>query len=176
MKRAKRFGHRFPSRLGDIFCVVDDGGALVRLDFVGSADRAATNRELERSFTERGYEFAWKPGAVQHVTEALQAYFDGRATSFELAVNPDGSEFQRAVWRELARVGYGETISYGELARRVGRPGAARAVGRANATNPISLVVPCHRVIGASGALTGYAGGVERKRALLEMERAASAI
>ena len=84
---------------------------------------------------------------------------------------PRGTEFQKRVWSELVRVPYGETVSYAELAKRAGSPGAARAVGRANATNPIAIVVPCHRVIGADGSLTGYAYGVELKRGLLDLER-----
>ncbi len=84
---------------------------------------------------------------------------------------PAGTEFQKRVWAELTRIPYGETISYAELAKRVGSEGAARAVGRANATNPIAVVVPCHRVIGADGSLTGYAYGVEMKRSLLEFEK-----
>ena len=111
---------------------------------------------------------------LQHghlVAEQLDAYGQGRRTRFELPLAAPGSPFQRAVWEALVTIPFGETVSYGELAARLGRPGAARAVGRANATNPIALVVPCHRVIGASGALTGYAGGIELKRALLDFER-----
>ncbi len=109
---------------------------------------------------------------VNHaVAQQLVEYFTGKRTSFDLPLSPHGTEFQKLVWAELTRIPFGETISYAELARRVARPGAARAVGRANATNPIALVVPCHRVIGADGSLTGYAYGVELKRNLLEFER-----
>ncbi len=100
----------------------------------------------------------------------LRAYFEGRLTEFDLALAPHGSEFQLRVWRELRGIPYGETISYAELARRIGRPQASRAVGHANARNPISIIVPCHRVIGADNSLTGYAGGLERKRMLLAHE------
>ena len=100
----------------------------------------------------------------------LGEYFAGERTEFELPVRMEGTPFQRAVWRALLEIGYGETISYGELARRIGRPDASRAVGLANGRNPISIVVPCHRVIGSSGALTGYGGGLERKRFLLDLE------
>ncbi len=101
----------------------------------------------------------------------LDAYFAGRLTSFDLPLAPVGTAFQLAVWRGLSAIGYGETISYGELARRIGAPKAMRAVGLANGRNPISIVVPCHRVIGADGSMTGYGGGVERKVFLLDLER-----
>ena len=100
----------------------------------------------------------------------LGEYFAGERTEFDLPLGMAGSPFQRQVWRALLDIPYGETVSYGELAQRVGRPGAARAVGLANGRNPISIVVPCHRVIGSSGALTGYGGGTERKRFLLDLE------
>jgi methylated-DNA-[protein]-cysteine S-methyltransferase len=91
-------------------------------------------------------------------------------------MSPAGTEFQKRVWAELVRIPYGETVSYAELAKRVGSPGGARAVGRANATNPIAIIVPCHRVIGADGSLTGYAYGEEMKRSLLDLERGQSPI
>jgi methylated-DNA-[protein]-cysteine S-methyltransferase len=100
----------------------------------------------------------------------LSQYFAGERTAFDLELNPSGTPFQREVWQALTEIPYGETVSYGELARRLGRPAASRAVGLANGRNPISIVVPCHRVVGASGSLTGYGGGLERKRFLLELE------
>lgn len=102
--------------------------------------------------------------------EQLAAYFAGERTGFELPLAPSGTAFQRRVWEELRRIPFGETISYAELARRVGDPRAVRAVGGANGRNPLSVVVPCHRVIGADGSLTGYGGGIERKRWLLGHE------
>jgi methylated-DNA-[protein]-cysteine S-methyltransferase len=102
----------------------------------------------------------------------LSEYLDGVRAEFDLPLAPQGTEFQRRVWEELRRIPYGETISYGELARRIGQPGSARAVGLANGRNPISIVVPCHRVIGASGKLVGYGGGLPRKQALLAHEAA----
>jgi methylated-DNA-[protein]-cysteine S-methyltransferase len=102
--------------------------------------------------------------------DQLGKYFAGERTEFELPAAGSGTPFQRRVWAALAQIPYGETVSYGELARRIGRPAAPRAVGMANGRNPISIVVPCHRVIGSDGALTGYGGGVERKRFLLELE------
>jgi methylated-DNA-[protein]-cysteine S-methyltransferase len=102
--------------------------------------------------------------------EQLERYFDGALTEFDLPLDLAGSRFCLRVWEALREIPYGQTLSYGELALRVGRPGAARAVGIANARNPVAIVVPCHRVIGADGSLTGYGGGKERKRALLELE------
>jgi methylated-DNA-[protein]-cysteine S-methyltransferase len=101
----------------------------------------------------------------------LEQYFAGERTSFDLPLAAEGSEFERRVWRALEDIPFGETQSYGEVAERIGAPGAARAVGLANGRNPISIVVPCHRVIGANGTLTGYGGGLERKRFLLELEQ-----
>lgn len=100
----------------------------------------------------------------------LRAYFDGALTEFDLPLAPQGTEFQMTVWRELCHIPFGETISYAELARRIGRPKASRAVGHSNARNPISIIVPCHRVIGTDKSLTGYAGGLDRKRMLLALE------
>ena len=102
----------------------------------------------------------------------LNAYFAGRRTRFDLPLSPAGTEFQRQVWQALRSIPYGETISYGELARRVGNPRASRAVGLANGANPLPIVVPCHRVIGANGTLTGFGGGLPIKRALLALEGA----
>lgn len=107
------------------------------------------------------------------VTEQLDAYFAGDLTDFDIPLRMEGTEFQRRVWAGLREIPYGVTVSYGELAGRVGSPGASRAVGLANGRNPIAIVVPCHRVIGADGRLTGYGGGIDRKIWLLDRERAA---
>jgi methylated-DNA-[protein]-cysteine S-methyltransferase len=109
-------------------------------------------------------------GESETVARQIAEYCEGTRTSFDLDLEPVGTEFQKRVWAELMRIPYGETISYLQLAERVGVSGAARAVGRANATNPIALVVPCHRVIGSNGALTGYAYGTELKKLLLDWE------
>jgi methylated-DNA-[protein]-cysteine S-methyltransferase len=109
-------------------------------------------------------------GALREPAEQLEAYFAGELRDFDLPLAPQGTPFQREVWSALRGIPYGSTISYGELAAAVGRPHAARAVGAANGRNPIAVVVPCHRVIGASGALTGYGGGLGRKRLLLDLE------
>jgi methylated-DNA-[protein]-cysteine S-methyltransferase len=107
--------------------------------------------------------------------EQLEAYFAGRLTEFDVPLNLIGTPFQRQVWQALRSVPYGQTVSYGELADHLGRPrGAARAVGLANGHNPISIIVPCHRVVGADGGLTGYGGGLDRKRHLLDFERRVS--
>jgi methylated-DNA-[protein]-cysteine S-methyltransferase len=100
----------------------------------------------------------------------LGEYFEGRLTAFDIPLSLDGTDFQRSVWGELVKIPFGERISYGELARRVGRPGSARAVGLANGRNPVSIIVPCHRVVGSDGTLTGYGGGLDRKAWLLDHE------
>ncbi len=110
--------------------------------------------------------------ALLETTRQLDAYFSGERCTFNLPLAPTGTDFQRKVWAELQNIGYGETVSYGELARRIGDAKAVRAVGLANGRNPISLIVPCHRVIGANGKLVGYGGGMERKEALLNWEKA----
>lgn len=104
----------------------------------------------------------------------LAAYFAGELTEFDLELAPQGTPFQRSVWDELLRIPYGETRSYGELAKSIGRPKASRAVGAANGSNPLSIVVPCHRVIGSTGKLTGFGGGIETKATLLGLEQRVS--
>jgi methylated-DNA-[protein]-cysteine S-methyltransferase len=104
----------------------------------------------------------------------LGEYFDGSRQAFDLPLALDGTAFQRTVWEALLGIGYGETVSYGQLADRIGRPSAARAVGLANGRNPVSIIVPCHRVVGSDGNLTGYGGGIDNKRRLLDMERRVS--
>jgi methylated-DNA-[protein]-cysteine S-methyltransferase len=131
-------------------------------------------------FEDQRYAPALPAGAVEgspllrDAAAQLSEYFSGARREFSLPLAPSGTEFQRAVWRELARIPFGETRSYGALAARLGAPRAARAVGAANGQNPFTIVLPCHRVLGASGALTGYAGGEHRKRWLLDHERATS--
>ena len=114
-------------------------------------------------------------GPVGEAVRQLRDYFAGRRTEFDLPLAPDGTPFQRAVWRQLQDIPYGETISYGELARRVGNPKASRAVGSANGANPIPIVIPCHRVIAAGGKLAGFGGGLPVKQALLDLETRAVA-
>ncbi len=111
------------------------------------------------------------PSRLVEVIRQLRAYFAGALRTFDLPLAPEGTPFQQRVWQELLAIPYGETISYGELARRVGNPRASRAVGLANGSNPISIVIPCHRVIGSSGRLTGYGGGLRNKEWLLGLEQ-----
>jgi methylated-DNA-[protein]-cysteine S-methyltransferase len=111
-----------------------------------------------------------EPAVFAAAVEQLRAYFDGELREFDLPLAPHGTPFQLQVWRALRDIPYGKTASYGELAAAVGRPAAPRAVGAANGRNPIAVIVPCHRVIGANGTLTGYSGGLERKQLLLDLE------
>lgn len=113
------------------------------------------------------------PGPLRAAATQVEEYFAGRRTEFDLPLALGGTPFQRTVWEALREIPYGETVSYRELAERIGRPTAVRAVGLANGKNPISIVVPCHRVVGSGGDLTGYGGGIARKRHLLEFERGA---
>ncbi len=146
------------SPLGELL-LLGDGDALRGLHLQQGSRAVAVSPDWRR-----------EPEAFLEAGAQLSEYFAGRRTSFDLPLDLVGSPFQLRVWRQLLEIGYGETSSYGELARRVGRPAAARAVGAANGSNPIAIVVPCHRLIGARGALTGYAGGVDKKRLLLELE------
>lgn len=109
-------------------------------------------------------------GAFAPVVDQLDAYFAGDRSDFDVALALEGTEFQRQVWAALLEIPYGQTRSYGDIARRIGRPGASRAVGSANNANPVAIIVPCHRVIGADGSLVGYGGGLDRKRQLLDLE------
>lgn len=111
-------------------------------------------------------------GCLREVIEQLVQYFTGARRDFELELRPEGTPFQHAVWQALCEIPYGTTCSYGQIAGRIGRPGSARAVGAANGSNPIPIVIPCHRVIGSDGSLTGYGGGLEIKEWLLDHERA----
>ena len=116
----------------------------------------------------------WQPAQGEVFAEAVEqlaAYFAGELTDFELDLNLGGTELQRKVWAALRTIPYGETRSYGEIAMQIGSPSASRAVGMANGRNPIGIIVPCHRVIGSTGGLTGYGGGLDRKKQLLALER-----
>ncbi len=110
-------------------------------------------------------------GAFADVVEQLEAYFAGSLTEFDVELQLIGTEFQRRVWAALQTIPYGETRSYGQIAEQIGSPGASRAVGLANGRNPIGIIVPCHRVIGSTGGMTGYGGGVDRKQTLLALEK-----
>ena len=110
-------------------------------------------------------------GQLWEPVRQLRSYFAGELEQFDLPLAPDGTSFQQKVWSELCEIPYGETISYGELARRIGNPNASRAVGLANGSNPIPIIIPCHRVIGSNGKLTGYGGGLPIKEKLLALEK-----
>lgn len=139
--------------------MVGDGIALSGLYFPGH-----TRRPVQETFGDRDDQ------AFGPAVEQLGEYFAGQRTEFDVPLAPHGNTFQRKVWAQLALIPYGQTRSYGQLAVLLGDPGLARAVGSANGQNPISILVPCHRVVGADGRLTGYAGGLERKAFLLELE------
>jgi len=162
------FLDQLESPIGTIV-LISDGEALRVLDFVDCDERM--QRLLRIHYGEQ------KPvvGSREslHVKRQVEAYFAGDLTSIDaIAVRTEGTPFQKLVWAELRHIPASTTISYGELAKRIGRPNASRAVGLANGSNPIAIVVPCHRVIGANGSLTGYGGGMERKRWLLAHEGA----
>ena len=116
------------------------------------------------------------PARFEEARRQLDEYFAGQRTEFDLPLNAKGTPFQQDVWAALQTIPYGEVRSYGQIAAQIGRPGASRAVGLANGRNPIAVIVPCHRVIGASGALTGYGGGLHRKRLLLDLEAQSAAL
>ena len=151
---AMHFFDTIDSPIGDLL-LTSDGSALTR---------------LHMEPFEVAPEWIRDPAPLAEAAAQLKAYFDGDLEDFDLPLAPSGTEFQLRVWSALREIPYGETASYGELAAAVGRPGASRAVGAANGRNPIAVIVPCHRVIGANGTLTGYGGGLERKRILLELE------
>ena len=109
---------------------------------------------------------------LKRAKRELREYFSGRRRRFQVPLNPAGTSFQRKVWKAIYGVGFGKTITYGELAKRAGHPGSARTAGAATGRNPLGVIVPCHRIVGSNGALTGYAGGLHRKRALLALEGA----
>jgi methylated-DNA-[protein]-cysteine S-methyltransferase len=143
----------------DDLLLVGDGEVLHRLDMRQGRRPVAIDPRWLRD-----------DHAFAGVRAQLDEYFAGSRRDFELELDLHGNPFERRVWRELRKIPYGETISYGEVARAIGAPDAFRAVGLANGRNPIAVIVPCHRVIGTNGSLTGYGGGLERKRLLLELE------
>ena len=159
---------RLASPVGEVLLVVDAGGAVRALDFHDYEDRL---RRLLR--LHYGAVVLTEGRAPAVVRQAVQDYFTGDLSAFDrVRVETGGTVFQRAVWRALRDIPAGETRTYGQLAQAVGSPKAVRAVGLANGANPVGVIVPCHRVIGANGTLTGYAGGLERKRWLLAHETA----
>jgi len=156
--------HVFDTPLDRMVTVVDEDGAVLLLEFLNGRSPQALVDSL-------GPGMEWSAAGCAEVVKAVTAWFHGRREALEgLHIQPAGSPFQLQVWSEVRKVPYGATSSYGEIAARIGRPGAARAVGRANATNPVCLAVPCHRIVGADGSLTGYGGGLATKAALLDLE------
>ena len=156
------------SPCGPLLCVVDEAGAVVRIEFSGKDGR--DSQKLTKRLRDRGIEIVEDPSRTAEVRRQLAEYFAGGRREFDLPLALEGTPFELAVWEELKKIPFGETRSYGEIAATLGRPGSARAVGRANGANPIPIVVPCHRVIGADGSLTGFGGGLEAKSRLLEIE------
>jgi methylated-DNA-[protein]-cysteine S-methyltransferase len=163
---------RLKTPIGEMVIVADHEGNLRAAGWTNH--ETGMRRLLRRHYGEDG--FTLEPARNPHgFTQALQCYFKGELTAIdELPVKTAGTPFQREVWRALRKIPCGTTVSYACLANEIGRPAAVRAVGLANGSNPIGVVVPCHRVIGADGSLTGYGGGIERKRWLLEHEAGAS--
>jgi len=160
---------RIKTPIGDLDIVADEGGRLRAVEWTDHEDRMCHSLRIQ--YGKEGYALtsARNPAGLSN---ALRAYFDGDLAAIErLKVATGGTEFQKSVWKALRTIACGETITYALLAQRVGRPTAVRAVGHANGDNPISVVVPCHRVIGTNGSLTGYGGGIERKRWLLAHEQ-----
>ena len=148
----------FDSPIGELLAVGDER-SLTKLHMQDSRRPTRVGADWERD-----------DGRFAALREQLGEYFAGDRREFDLELELRGSEFERRVWDALREIPYGETRAYGEIAIAIGAPGQARAVGAANGRNPIAVVVPCHRVIGADGSLTGYAGGLERKRLLLDLE------
>jgi methylated-DNA-[protein]-cysteine S-methyltransferase len=154
-----RYFTQIESPLGPLLLAVDEAG-LREIRFVNG-----------RHPSQPGASWKEDRAPLSEAIRQLQAYFAGELESFDLQLAPEGTPFQLGVWRRLCDIPYGETISYGELAGRVGNPKASRAVGLANGSNPIPIVIPCHRVIGSNGKLTGYGGGLPIKEKLLALER-----
>jgi len=147
------------SPVGRLLLVADEEG-LLEIAFA----EGRTPPVVDPSWTDGG-------ALLREPERQLQAFFKGELRDFDLRLKPRGTAFQQTVWKLLREIPFGETISYGELARRAGNPSASRAVGLANGSNPIAIVIPCHRVIGSNGKLTGYGGGLDNKRWLIHFER-----
>lgn len=153
----KRYAH-LPSPLGRVL-VMSENGMLTRL-------------YLDCDEAPAGDDWVEDPDSFSAVAEQLDAYWRGELTTFDVPLDPVGTDFQKSVWKALREIPYGTTVTYGAIADAIGKPRAVRAVGRANGSNPIAVIVPCHRVIGANGSLIGYAGGIDKKTKLLELEGA----
>jgi methylated-DNA-[protein]-cysteine S-methyltransferase len=157
--------------------IIADRGAITAVEFSATTAEGAPPRSSRAQGVQRA---AGRPVGerndddplLKEAARQLRGYFDGTLQEFDLPLRPDGTEFQQRVWSQLREIPYGKTMSYGEIAASLGlHRGASRAVGAANGRNPIGIVIPCHRVVGTNGSLSGYAGGVERKHLLLELEQ-----
>jgi methylated-DNA-[protein]-cysteine S-methyltransferase len=135
--------------------VAGDADGIVEIHFAGAKPKSDWRREDD---------------SLEDAASQLHAYFDGQLRAFDLPLKTDGTEFQQTVWRALREIPYGETTTYSTIAKQIGKPAAVRAVGAANGANPIPIVIPCHRVIGASGSMTGFGGGIDVKKRLLALE------
>ena len=155
-----RYYDFYESPYGQMLLVADDAG-LAGVYFDGQKYLPTVASQWRRDA---------QHATLRQAKRELAEYFAGKRKRFELKLAPAGTPFQRSVWKAISNVEFGQTITYGELAERSGCPGSARAAGAATGRNPIGIVVPCHRIVGANGSLTGYAGGLERKRALLALE------
>lgn len=147
--------------------LVNEAGELVRLAFPGEVASPRWRVDMRS--------ILWDDAAVAPVARQIEAYFAGKRRDFDLPLAPAGTPFQQRMWAALRAIPFGAHLTYGQFAAQLGLPNAARAIGAANGANPISLIIPCHRLIGSSGHLTGYAGGIEVKRRLLDFEGAFSA-
>jgi methylated-DNA-[protein]-cysteine S-methyltransferase len=145
---------------------------MIQYRTIDSPIGSLTNlRMVDQTYEPNRADWSPDPRGFDGAVDQLAAYFAGELTDFDIELDLVGTEFQRRVWKALLTIPYGQTRSYGEIAEQIGAPGAARAVGLANGHNPIAIIVPCHRVIGANGSLTGFGGGLGRKRTLLELEK-----
>ncbi len=151
-----------------IYCYADSPAGKLLL--TGSATLESLHFSIGKTRIEPQKGWTKDPNQFADARKQLDEYFKGERQQFDLELDPKGTDFQKQVWKELVKIPYGTTLSYGELAQRIGNPKASRAVGLANGKNPISIIIPCHRVIGASGSLTGFGGGIEVKQYLLDLE------
>lgn len=151
------FSYIYESKFGNIYIKTDEN-YVYNINFI---DINSINKEFEYK----------KNIITEEVIKQVEEYFNGKRKSFELPVNPQGTEFQKRVWRELQKIPYGQTRTYKDIAIKIEKPNASRAIGNANNKNPIAIVIPCHRVIGSNNKLVGYAGGIDKKIKLLELEK-----
>ncbi len=155
------------SPCGPLQIVANGEGELTHIEFLD----AVKGQTIVDRFKADDVEVLHDTGHTFEIESELKEYFAGERMKFEISLAPEGTPFQLQVWEELRQIPFGETRNYGEIARALGQPGASRAVGAANGANPIPIVIPCHRVVGADGALVGFGGGLKNKALLLEMER-----